>query len=134
MAWRRHKLNAESAQVEHHGIERIKVRLASVAPTCADLSEFERAAEDPIGLFSQTARQPQRFSFGQDQIIPTAGRELILRGETDRSFGACVGALGAEQTAAKIDLQISATGNRICRASIHATRAARRASCVIQNG
>jgi hypothetical protein len=52
MAWGRHKLNAESAEVEHYGIQNINVRLASVASTGADLSEFERAAKDPMGLFS----------------------------------------------------------------------------------
>jgi hypothetical protein len=52
MAWGRHKLNAESAEIEHYGIQNINVRLASVASTGADLSEFERAAKDPVGLFS----------------------------------------------------------------------------------
>ena len=59
-----HKLNAESAEIEHYGIQNIDVRLASVASTGADLSEFERAAKDPVGLFSKTTRQSQRFSFG----------------------------------------------------------------------
>jgi hypothetical protein len=52
MAWGRHKLNAESAEIEHHGIQNINVGLASVASTGADLSEFERAAKDSVGLFS----------------------------------------------------------------------------------
>jgi len=52
MAWGRHKLNAESAEVEHYGIQNIYVSLASVASTGADLSKFERPAKDPVGLFS----------------------------------------------------------------------------------
>jgi hypothetical protein len=50
------KLNPESAQVEHHGIQNINVRLASIASAGADLSEFERPPKDPVALFSETAR------------------------------------------------------------------------------
>lgn len=90
MAWRCNELNAESAEIEHHGIQNINVRLASVTSAGADLSEFERSPEDPVRLFSKTTCQSQGFPFGQDQIIPIAGCELILRSETDRSFGTCV--------------------------------------------
>ena len=118
MAWGRHKLNAESAQIEHYRIENIDVRLASVASAGADLSELERAAEDPMGLFSKTIRQSQRFSFAKNQIVPVAGRESILRSETDRALGTCVGALGAKQTATEIDSQTSVAGDCIGRAGV----------------
>lgn len=104
MAWGRNELNPEPAEVVHDGIQNVNVRLASVASAGTDLSEFERASKDPMGLIGQTLRQSQRFLFAQDQIIPIAGRESILRRESDRSFGACVGALGAEKTATEIDL------------------------------
>jgi len=86
-----------------------------------------------MGLISKTTRQPKRFSFGQNQIVPVAGRELIFRGETDRSFGTGVGALGTEQAATEVDLQTSIAGNCISRASIDATRATRFTSCLIQD-
>jgi hypothetical protein len=134
MAWRRHELNAEPAEIEDYGIQNIYVRLASIASAGTDLSEFERAAENPVGLFGKTIRESQRFPVGEDQVIPVAGRESILRSETDRSFRTCVGTLRAEQTATEIDLQTSVGGDCLGRASIRATRAIRRASSVIQDG
>jgi len=134
MAWGCNKLDAESAEIEHYSIENINVGLTSVASARADLSEFERAAKDPVRPFSKAARQSQRFSFAQNQIVPVARGESILRRETDRSFGTCAGTLGAEQTATEIDLQTSVAGNCIGRARIRATRATGRTSCLIQNG
>lgn len=134
MAWGRHKLNAESAEIEHHGIKNIDVRLASIASAGADLSQLERSTKDPVGLFSKVPGKAQRFPFGQDQIVSIARRESVLQGETDRSCGTCVGTLGAEQTAPEIDLQTSVAGNCVGRASIRATRARRWTSCLIQDG
>ena len=48
MPGRRHELDAESAEIEYHGIQNIDVGLASVASTCADLPEFERASKDSV--------------------------------------------------------------------------------------
>jgi hypothetical protein len=56
MAWGCNKLNPESAEIEHHGIQNINVRFASIASARADLSEFERSPEDPVGLLSKTIR------------------------------------------------------------------------------
>jgi len=56
MAWRRHKLNSESPEIEHYGVQNIDVRLASVTSTGAYLSEFERPPKDPVALFSETTR------------------------------------------------------------------------------
>ena len=126
MAWGCNKLDAESAEIEHYSIENINVGLTSVASARADLSEFERAAKDPVRPFGKAARQSQRFSFAQNQIVPVARGESILRRETDRSFGTCVGTLWTEQTATKIEPQASILGDRVGRASIYATRTTRR--------
>jgi hypothetical protein len=134
MPWRRHKLNAESAEIEHDGIQNINVRLASIASAGADLSQLERSSKDAVGLFNQAPGEAQRLPFGQNQIAPIAGGQSILRGETHRPFGTCVGTLGAEETASEIDLQASVAGDCVGRASIAAVRATRLASCLIQDG
>ena len=61
---RRYKLNPEPAEIKHYGIKDIDVGLASVASARADLSEFERASKDPIGLLSKASGKAQRFPFG----------------------------------------------------------------------
>jgi len=123
---RRHKLNAEPAEIEYHSIQNIDVRLASIASARADLSEFERPPKDAVGLCSKPPGEAQGIAFGQDQIVSLTCRKLVLPGKLDRSFRTCVGTLRTEQTATKIEPQASVFGDRVGRASIYTTRTTRR--------
>jgi hypothetical protein len=72
MSWRRHKLNTEPTQIEHHGVQYIDVRFAPVAPARADLPEFERAPKDAINRLTKAPGELQVVPFGQDQIVALA--------------------------------------------------------------
>jgi hypothetical protein len=121
-----YKLNTEAAEIEYYRIQNINVRLASIASARADLSEFERAPKDAVGLCSKAPGKAQVIAFGQDQIVSLAGRELVLLGQVDRSFRTGIGTLRAEQTATKIESQTFVRDDRVGRAGICASCATRR--------
>lgn len=121
MSRRRHKLNAEPAEVKHDGIQNIDVRLASIASARADLSEFQRATKYAVGLCSKAPGEVQGMPFGQDQIASLICGKFVLRGKLYRAFGTCVGTLRTEQTATKIEPQTLLLADRVGGASIYTT-------------
>ncbi len=96
MSWRRHKLNTEPTQIEHHGVQHIDVGFAPVAPACADLPEFERAPKNAIDRRAKAPGEMQVIPFLQDEIVALAGCKSILPSELDRPFRTCAGTFRAE--------------------------------------
>ena len=99
MAGRRHELNAETAQVENHRAQDVEVRLAGIAAPCADLAEFERAAQQSPRFLLKGLGQPQGLSFPAKVVAPRGGQAVVRR-ETQGLRRAGLREVGAEQASA----------------------------------
>src|SRR5690242_7387240 len=51
MTWRRYKLNAEAAEIEHYGVQDVHVRLTCITTTRAHLAQPQRPAEQLPNAF-----------------------------------------------------------------------------------
>ena len=76
------------------------------ALTCA---EAERPSEQPAGGLLECRGEPQRLA-AQDEVLPRAGCEPMIPAEGERSRRARLGAVGAEQAPAEVDLDRGARG------------------------
>ena len=136
MARRGHELDAETADVPADGRQHVGVGFAGVASARADLSEFQRAAEQLFKLRIERGFGDLRSPLfaGDDQVAAVARRELETAGIRDGFPGAGVGAFGTEEALAEIDVSGIIRADRAGRAGLRADAASVRTFRGVNNG
>jgi hypothetical protein len=97
-------LDAKAQRVKDDVARGVGLHFAAVAPACADLSQLERAAEQPAHFAVQRGRKPLPLT-RDDELFPAPGSHAELGGVGDRLFWAVVDTLGAEDAPAEVYLE-----------------------------